>query len=574
MRIVKFAVLCLALFTIAAEAQGPVLHRPPDPTQLARPPIGQRTPPTGQELLNPAEFCTAEGLLIAWSGWEQRLVSDVVYEIARDDLVYVLVRNAGTQGTATYWFEQRGVNMANVVFITDANISTSSMWIRDYGPFCIYEDGVEGIVDFRYGTYSGDENVPLTIANYFGLPYYNSLLLHHGGNHITDGNGMCFGSTNFWQYNPGWPQAAVRQEMVDYLGIDSLIVIDPLAGDFTNHIDMWCKLLSDTLFIVGEYDEPNHGHLNDYEYLNDLAAYLDGLQNLQGRDFAVARMPMNPIEYGGPAGRTNKTYTNSLILNNKVLVPIYNLPLDEVALQIYRDLMPGYEVIGIDSETIIEYAGAIHCMVNTLHAANPLMVLHAPIDSVAVGTAPRIRFSLNPGFADIESSVFYRLTSLPDYTEVSAVFGGGAWIAQLPAMAEDFDYYITATATPGEQVMTALLPENAPQTTFGVTVVDYAGIGSADLLLELPGIAPNPCVGRTEIDFRLAAPAIVKAAIYDVNGARVRTLRPSNHLLAAVRHRLVWNGRDDRNRPLPAGAYWFRLVAGDTERSERIVLLR
>jgi agmatine/peptidylarginine deiminase len=59
------------------------------------------------------------------------------------------------------------------------------------------------------------------------------------------------------------------------------------------------------------------------------------------------------------------TYINSLIINNgykkAVLVPQYNIPEDAEAISIYAQAMPDYNIVGIDSSTIIKSFGAIHC---------------------------------------------------------------------------------------------------------------------------------------------------------------------------------------------------------------------
>ncbi|MFC1573119.1 agmatine deiminase family protein, partial [Candidatus Eisenbacteria bacterium] len=409
-----YNVLLLVLLITWANADGvgagePKLHSLPPSSSLLNGPLRTDTPPSGIELVNPAEFCKTDGIFLAWPYWGNQMIGDVALAVADQYLVYMLVHDSGAQTAASNYLSTRGVNMSNVEFIIDSQVSSSSMWIRDYGPWCILEDGEAAIVDCRYGTYPSDDDIPATIAAFFGLPYYETSLLHHGGNHITDGNGMGFGSTNLWNYNPGWSEEDVRDVFRNYLGIDSLVVVEPMQGDLTGHIDMFCKLMNDSLFIVGEYARPEDGYPGDYALLNDLADYLGSLHNLDGRPFSVARMPMGPWDPNGPYCALNRTHTNAQIINDKVLVPLYGFESDSLALATYEDLMPGYEIIGIGSEFIIQYAGAVHCMVNSLHSANPLVILHRPLESLPTGVSPAIRFSINPRFADTQASVYYRL---------------------------------------------------------------------------------------------------------------------------------------------------------------------
>jgi agmatine/peptidylarginine deiminase len=528
-------------------------------------------PPTGLELVNPAEFCKADGMLLPWPGWGHQLIGDVAYAIAEDDPVFMIVRDASHEASAYNYLSNRGVNMDNVEFIHDARVSGSSMWIRDWGPFCICEDGREAIVDFYYGVYPGDDQIPMTIAEYFELPYYNSNLLHHGGNHITDGNGMAFASTNIWNYNQGYSHEEVRDIFRDYLGIDSLLVFEPMHGDITGHIDMFCKILNDSLFIVGEYETPEDAFPGDYELLNQLADSLTTLQNLDGRSFSVVRMPTLPIEYGGPAGRINRTYTNSLILNDNVLVPIYGVETDDVALGIYAELMPDHDIIGIDSEFIIAYAGAVHCMTNCIHSPNPLIVLHRPMEELMLGDPARLAFTLNPRFESTGASVYYKLDTDLDYSEMPAQFVGGYWRVELPPMTEDFSYFIYGWATSGFSFFEVTLPEDAPLDVFHVDVRDPASVAEAfGTRLDFAAY-PNPFHPTTTISFVLPEPGRVKVTIYDAAGRLVSTPLHEQRMTAG-RHSIVWTGRDDRGRGLGSGVYLGRIDAGDRYRAAKLIL--
>ncbi|MBN2461746.1 MAG: agmatine deiminase family protein, partial [Candidatus Cloacimonetes bacterium] len=251
-----FLIFTFFLSSLSAEINEPVRHQVFPGMILPSSELVSRTQPSGDEIVSPAQFDRVEGVLLAWSGWDQELIRDISYVISQDDCVYMLVSSIFNQAVASSFLQAGNVNMDNVYFIIDPDISGTSMWIRDYGPFYIYEDGVRAIVDFFYGVYWGDDDIPFTIAAEFDLDIYESNLMHHGGNHISDGNGMAFCTTNIFDYNPSYSQHDVRAIFKEYLGIDSLVVIDKMNSDGTGHIDMFCKLLSDTLFIVGEYAIP------------------------------------------------------------------------------------------------------------------------------------------------------------------------------------------------------------------------------------------------------------------------------------------------------------------------------
>jgi len=564
--------VCVASLAPAAIASEPVVHRPPDRDALAEPGPPLRDAPPGEEIVNPAEFCRADGLFLAWSGWGQSLIADIALAIAEDDNVYMMVASASSQANAENYLSAYGVNMDNVHFIIDSGVDNGSMWIRDYGPFCIYEDGREAIVDFRYGFSGGNDDIPETIAEYFGLPYYESYLLHHGGNHIIDGSGMAICSDNMYEYNPGWSEEQCRQEMKSYLGVDSLVVIEPMAGDGTGHIDMFCKLLNDTLLVVGEYDSPDDSFPGDYEHLNNLAAQLDTLRNLDGREFEVVRIPQPPFSYDGPAGTINYTYTNSQILNNKVLVPIYGFESDAEALQLYADLMPGYEIIGIDSSFIIQYWGAIHCVANTLHSENPLVVLHEPLISVPPGSPVTVAFRINPRFTDTTAAVYYRQADEPEFTEITAAFADGVWTAILPPVDEDFVYYLAGHAVSGGSEYPVTLPDDAPAVTFGVTVGQSTAVPGMLTARSVLSSYPNPFNPQTTISFALAKQQRAEVAVYDLTGKLLSVLADRDYDVGD--HAVVWNGKDAMGRAVPSGTYVVYLSTDAGVEARKVMLVR
>jgi len=544
------------------------LHLPPTGIDEQGPPspADRPTPPDG-ETVNPAEFCRAEAMIIYWTSWHSQELIDMCLAVAGDDKVLCCVRNSSEQSQAYNLMNAAGVNMANIEFFDTVD---GSVWIRDYGPFCIYDDGHLSITDMRYGG-GGVDQIPIYIAEHLGLSWYQSTLIHHGGNHITDGNGMGFFSTNLTNFNSGWSMAQIRAEMQDYLGLDSLVIFPTMQGDMTGHCDMFVKLLNDTLFVVGEYENPEDGIGNDYYYLNELADDLDALQNLDGRDFEVVRLPMNPIVSG--TYDVNRTYTNSLILNDKVLVPIYSTALDAVAMQIYAECMPDHEIIGIDSEDVIEYLGAIHCISNTLHHVNPLMILHEPVLAVDEGEAPLIRCRLNPRFSDREVELHYQSIVTGPREIIPAFFAGGAWYAQMPPMYDDFEYWLVARAFTDAGEMETTLPEGAPAEMFFCDVGGVTSVSLSHLVARQLVAWPNPCGPKATLGFTLTEDVPVELTIYNALGQLERRLLGAVTLSAGT-YEISWDGRDASGISVSSGVYIVRFASGGDVSTKRLVLMR
>lgn len=133
-----------------------------------------------------------------------------------------------------------------------------------------------------------------------------------------------------------------------------------LIGDDTDgHIDTIVRVCPEnTLLYVGcdDKDDPQ------YKDLKALERQLQEATDADGHPFKLMKMPMPDAIYDGD-DRLPATYANFLVINGAVIVPTYNQPdNDASALSIVADAFPGYDIIGIDSRTIIRQHGSIHCL--------------------------------------------------------------------------------------------------------------------------------------------------------------------------------------------------------------------
>jgi len=92
---------------------------------------------------------------------------------------------------------------------------------------------------------------------------------------------------------------------------------------------------------------------------------------------------------------------------------------------------------------------------------------------------------------------------------------------------------------------------------------------------------PNPFnpaaagVGRsssTVIGYQLSEINEVSLKIYNIKGQIIKTL--VNDTKSADKHSVIWDGRDDKNRPVPSGIYLYILSTKDDLKIRKMVLLR
>jgi hypothetical protein len=83
---------------------------------------------------------------------------------------------------------------------------------------------------------------------------------------------------------------------------------------------------------------------------------------------------------------------------------------------------------------------------------------------------------------------------------------------------------------------------------------------------------PNPFNPRTMITYVLPVDGHARLVVYDVAGRVVRTLL--NRWESAGSHEIVWDGRDNRGRRVPSGAYLSKLAVEEYEMANRMLLLK
>ncbi len=314
------------------------------------------SPPIGV-IRNPAEWEPSEGVIIRWP---LGLSIALIAEMSEDVVVTTIVGSTSQETSARAAYQSGGVNMENVQFII---APTNSIWTRDYGPWFIFADQEQGIVDHIYNRPRPyDDLIPQVIGAEWGLPVYAMDLVHTGGNHMSDGLGMSMSSRLVYDENSGKTPAEVDSIMLAYVGND-YTVLDYVESSGIHHIDCWSKFLDPTTILIKNVSPSDPS----YALLNARAAYLSQQISAWGRPYTIVRIYCP----------TGTAYTNSLILNKKVFVPLFGTGYDTTALQVYEEAMPGYEVLGFTGSW--EYNDAIHCRAMGVPDKWMLFIHHVPL---------------------------------------------------------------------------------------------------------------------------------------------------------------------------------------------------
>jgi len=392
----------------------------------------RETNPPITPVRNIAEFERMQGVLIRYPFG---ISTSIIREMAEDVMVYCLV-SSSSQSSAYNSMNSAGVNMSHVEFVLG---STDSYWTRDYGPWWVVDGNRDvGIVDFTYNRPRPNDNqAPSKMSNHLNVPYFATSLVHAGGNYMTDGLGMAASSTLVYEEN-SMSNAQIHQAILDYYGIETYHVVQDPNNTYIDHIDCWGKYLSPHKILIREVAS-SHAQ---YDEIEATAAYFANTLTSYGEPWEVVRI-YTP---------SNQPYTNSLILNDKIFVPITGSSWDDDALAVYQEAMPGYEVLGFTGSW--ESTDALHCRTKGIPDIEMLQVFHNPLNDVDQSQS---FYSIDcviddlseAGLIEDELAIFWRISGSENWTEVPLepqdcenCWGG---FINYSGLAADLEYFIQAS---------------------------------------------------------------------------------------------------------------------------------
>jgi len=318
-----------------------------------------------------AEFEPMEGVLINYGGENNFGISyDIIAEMAEDVEVVTIVDSASQQSYVESLFLSHGVNLNNCRFLI---APSNSWWTRDYGPWFIFTGNDElGVTDFTYNRPRPyDDAIPSAFASNEGLPIYTMPLEHTGGNYMTDGQGISISTDLVYTENPGYTHEQINGIVEDYLGITTYHVVPDVNGEYIKHIDCWAKYLSPDTIMIREVTQSH----SQYDEIEASVDYFEIQTSCYGTPYEIVRI-YTP---------SDQPYTNSLVLNDKVLVPITGSQWDDEALASYEAAMPGYEVLGFTGSWAS--TDALHCRAKGIPDRYMLYIEHTPLYGVQNGDA-------------------------------------------------------------------------------------------------------------------------------------------------------------------------------------------
>ncbi len=443
------------------------------------------TPPPDGEVRGIAEWEDMQAVIIAYTGTFGIPVS-LIAEMSEDTEVLTIVANTNDQNTVQNIYANNGVNTANCSYLIR---EPDTYWTRDYSAWFIGIDDSEiAVVDFPYNRpRPNDDGVPAALAEEMGLARYGMNVIHTGGNYMCDGYGIAASTDLVWEENPDLTQAGINQKMQDYLGIDTYHVLPDPLDDYIKHIDCWGKFLDVDKVLITQVPASDYRY-EDYEAVAD---YFATHNCSWGYPYEVIR-----VQAADYYDYDVNPYTNSLILNDKVFVPLTGSSLDAQAIAVYEQAMPGYEITGVYSDDWIN-SDALHCRTHGIADPGMLHIRHYPLHGeVTYQNSFEIQadvFSYGGSpVAEGYPILYYRQDGGQWQSSVMNYQGEGhAYTSQIPAVEDgvhEVEYYLKAVNENGK---VKSLPRMGAADPFVFQYSGTAGLTGPAVHFDLQ-LYPNP----------------------------------------------------------------------------------
>jgi len=349
-----------------------------------------------------SEFGPSDGILFRYTYADyaeivSACVASITADPTRNDKAYVMVKNTAIENLATTAFTNAGADMSKVEFI---HAPTNSIWLGDYGPGFILQNGAMAVVNSLYMDFRPlDGFVPTLIgADHMQIPVIPMGLERSArANFLVGSNGVAF-TTDFVEYsNPQYSLQEIVDEFDKYLGVHTLHVFPrlPWGVDASGCLEMWMNLVDDHNVVISQFapgSDPTAIAITDAA-----AIYMANL------GFNVFRVP-DSVDLHPSSGWTHFTYTCGFRINDRLYITKYGdsdpsrIADDQTALAAYQAAAPACQIIQIDCYDIIGAVGALHSITMNVPRrddAAPAAWLKSPNggELLVSGTAHEIEWS-------------------------------------------------------------------------------------------------------------------------------------------------------------------------------------
>lgn len=249
-------------------------------------------------------------------------------------------------------------------------VPTNDTWARDSSVITVYEEGKPLLLDFDFTGWGGkfdaslDNKMSQNLCGVYDAPMKKMDFILEGGAIESNGKGTLL-ITSECVFNPNRNTALSKEEHLAILkesfGVSNILILNHgyLSGDDTDsHIDTLARFTDAQTIVYLKCEDKDDEH---YEALAKMEAELKTFKDQDGKAFRLIPLPFTRAIYDEDE-RLPATYANFLILNEAVLVPVYNDSKDALALKTFEEVFPQHTIVPVDCSTLIRQHGSLHCV--------------------------------------------------------------------------------------------------------------------------------------------------------------------------------------------------------------------
>ncbi|MGJ0515208.1 MAG: agmatine deiminase family protein [Methylomicrobium sp.] len=259
----------------------------------------------------------------------------------------------------------------NIVFI---HAKVNDIWVRDTVFLTVEEEGMPVLLNLRFNGWGGkyahdDDNALnrnlLAAALFHGVKSRDVDFILEGGSVESDGKDTIM-TTRQCLLNPNRNKGLTKHEIERQLGLSfgasRVIWIDQpnLPGDDTDaHIDTLARFCNaNTIAYTASDDETNP----QYDSLKNMENQLQALRTRANKPYHLVPLPLPKAIFDEEGRQLPANYSNFLIINQAVMAPVYDDPLDAVALERLAGCFPDRKIIPTPCRPLVHQYGSLHCM--------------------------------------------------------------------------------------------------------------------------------------------------------------------------------------------------------------------
>lgn len=450
-----------------------------------------------------AEWEPALGTMIVWP---LSVPYKLVVELAKDNHLYTLVANDSFKTEAEKWYTQWGIDPSANTFIF-APQGIDAWWTRDWGPSAVFTPdgnmkmgdgkyifstpgsglGCEDSLVFLYRTADNqiiktetDDHATIPLAKGLNLDVLDLPFINTGGNVITDGLGTAFSTCIILNENKFYqvPKDKFFQLNKELSGFDTYHILSNFEIEGIQHIDCFMKLLDEERILVAE-PPVNHELYPVYESI--VENELKKLRSAYGRPYEIIRIKTDRYDNEALAA-----YTNSIIVNKTIYVPLFKIKQDAEALLTWKKAMPGYTIKGFEfalsEEPVVSpefrqhyqnygwnHGDALHCRTRAVWDPQMLFMSTKRIDAVVDSESKNIVYTTvidysKKGLTRGKNHLYWRLAGEKDWRKVSLQQAEDTQhlFAEIPfhKQGATVEYYVAAESVSGKK---ETQPRTAPE---------------------------------------------------------------------------------------------------------------